>query len=108
MHAGNVQTYDDPKHGCEHNEAVNRIQVYLKTQRDGIPVSRFGPEDTIEGFPISNKASALIKAIVANLKVHAAVNVVKLIMQILLVLQTAPFLGLGLVIWLYFPLSLNG
>ena len=33
--------YNATKHGCYHNDAVNRIQIHLKTWRHTIPASRF-------------------------------------------------------------------
>ena len=41
--------HDAAKNGRDHHDAVNRIEIRLKTRYYAIPISRFVVEHTIEG-----------------------------------------------------------
>ena len=42
--------YNAVKHGCNHHDDVNRIQIFLKTRRHGISAFSFVIEHTIEAL----------------------------------------------------------
>ena len=54
--------------------------THLKAWHHAIPVSKFIIEHTIEGAPVCDVVSRVVKVIVAELKVHAEANIVKLFM----------------------------
>ncbi|GFV72326.1 hypothetical protein TNCV_637881 [Trichonephila clavipes] len=58
---------------------------------------------TIEDAPICDAASRV--AMISELRVHAATNVIKLFVQTLVVSQTTSTLVLGLMTWLHDPLN---
>ena len=49
--------HDDVKHACNHHDAVNRIEICLKTRPYPTPVSRFVVEYTIECSPVCDVTS---------------------------------------------------
>ena len=73
--------HDTTKYGCNHHDAVNKIEIRLKTQRHAIPASRFAVEYTTEGAAVCDVASR-----VDELTFHAVANVVKMLVQTLVVL----------------------
>ena len=68
-----------------------------------IPVSRFVIEHTIEDAPVYDTASRVAKAMITELTIHAAENVIELFMRHFFAMT--PFLDSGLVVWLYDQLS---
>ncbi|GFY29515.1 hypothetical protein TNCV_2626851 [Trichonephila clavipes] len=82
-----------PIHGCNHLDAVNRTWVNLKKKRSHHSCARLVVDHTIEEVPVCDAASRVAAAMVSNLRVHAAADVV----QTLVVLQTTLILDSGLV-----------
>ena len=70
--------------------------IRLKTQHHTIPAFRFIVEYTIKHAPVSGVVSRIYEAMVAELTVQSAANVVELFVKIF-VLYTTPFLHSGLV-----------
>ncbi|GFY34719.1 hypothetical protein TNCV_4702001 [Trichonephila clavipes] len=97
--------HDTSKHGCHHFGAVNRTRIHLKKSSLVIRVTRFIVDYTIEGAPVCDAASSVAAAMVSKLRIHAVANVVDLLMQTLVVLQTTPILDSGLMTWLHDSLS---
>ena len=85
--------HDAAKHGDEHHDAVKRIGILLKTQGHAIISSKCVVEHSIEGCDASSRID---KAMVANLRIHAAANIIKLFVETL-VLLTILFLDPELV-----------
>ena len=79
------------KQGRNNHHAVNRIETRLITWYHVIPISRSVIDYTTEGAPVCDTASRMI----AKLAVHAAVNIIELIKQTLVLLQTPPFFDQG-------------
>ncbi|GFU38505.1 hypothetical protein TNCV_2434481 [Trichonephila clavipes] len=69
--------------------------------------TRFAIDHIIEDAPVWDVVSRVATAVVSDLRVYAAANVVELIVQTLVVLQTTPILDSGLVLWLHDPYQLN-
>ena len=82
-----MKKYDDVKctlattHGCDHHDAVNRIEIRLKRQRHAISAFRSIAEHTTEGAPVCNAELSVAEAMIAELAVHDAANVVELFVQ---------------------------
>ncbi|GFT22409.1 hypothetical protein TNCV_3273811 [Trichonephila clavipes] len=58
--------------------------------------TRFVVDHTIEDTLICDAASRVAAALISELRVHAAANVIELFVQTLVVLQTTPTLDSGL------------
>ncbi|GFW29025.1 hypothetical protein TNCV_2355831 [Trichonephila clavipes] len=95
------------------SQLINRSDWRMVTSQS---LSNYGPDVfywfvvdcTIEDAPVYDTASREAIAMVSELRVHAAANVVELFMQTLFVLQTTPILYSRLVTWLHDPLSSCG
>ena len=98
---------DTSKHECNHHDAVNIIDLRLRTRRHAIPASRFVLEYTIEGAPVCDVASKGTKAVVSELTVHAVANVMELPVNTF-VLQKTSFPESELVTGLLDPLKSCG
>ncbi|GFW76854.1 HTH_48 domain-containing protein [Trichonephila clavipes] len=61
----------------------------------------------IEDSPVCDAASKVAKAMVSELILYAAANVVALFVQTLVVMQMTPILDSGLVTWLHDPAARN-
>ncbi|GFW05002.1 hypothetical protein TNCV_597961 [Trichonephila clavipes] len=88
---------DAAKHGCDHFDAVNITWIPLKKRRVNICVPRFVVDHTIEDAHVCDLASRVATAMVSELRVHAAANVLDLFVQAFAVLQKTPVLDSGLV-----------
>ena len=84
--------HDTDKHGWCHHDAVNRINICLKTIRNAIFAFRFVVEYTTKGVPVCDAASSFAVTLVDNLTMHVALDTVQLFVQILAALQTFSFL----------------
>ena len=73
------------RYGCDHHNAVNRIEIRLKRRCNAIPTSRFIAEHTIEIAPACNVASSVAEAITAELTAYAPRNVIELNVKTLVV-----------------------
>ena len=67
------------KHGCDHQEALDRTEIRLKKRRHAILESRFVFEPVVEGSPVCGVVSRVAKIMAADLTVLAASNVVELL-----------------------------
>ena len=63
MHTPNVCLHDTRKHGCDHNEAVSRIEILLNSLSQDIPSSRFVFEHT-KGASLCDVVSQVADAII--------------------------------------------
>ncbi|GFV81237.1 integrase catalytic domain-containing protein [Trichonephila clavipes] len=98
--------YDAAKHKCNHFDTVSRTWNHVKIRRLAIRTPRFIVDYTIEDAPVCDAASRVATAMVSELRVLAAENVVELYVRTLVVLQTTPILESELVMWLHsFELS---
>ncbi|GFV72198.1 hypothetical protein TNCV_995701 [Trichonephila clavipes] len=70
--------HDTTKHGCDHLNAANRTCIHLKKRRLAICMPRFVVDHNIENFLVCDAASWVAAAMVSELRVHAAANVVEL------------------------------
>ncbi|GFW92899.1 hypothetical protein TNCV_3495321 [Trichonephila clavipes] len=68
----------------------------------------FVVDDTIEDAPLCGAASRVAAAMVFELRVHAAANVIEQFVQTLVFLQTTAIIHSGLVTWLHDPLGSCG
>ncbi|GFX21599.1 hypothetical protein TNCV_1400131 [Trichonephila clavipes] len=100
--------HDSTKHQCDHLDAVKRTCIHLKKLCIPIRVPRFILDHTIEDAPVCDATSRVAAAIVSQLRVNAAANMVELFMQILVTLLTTPIQYSGLMTWLHNPLCLCG
>ncbi|GFT17841.1 hypothetical protein TNCV_2589031 [Trichonephila clavipes] len=64
---------------------------------------RFVVDHTIEDSPVCDAVSRLAAAMDSDLRIHAAVNVIELFVQTLVVLQIAPIIDSGLMTVLLDP-----
>ena len=71
-------------------------------------MSRFVVEYTIVRDPVCDVALTVAEAVIAEVTVHAATDVVEIFVQTLFVLKNIPFLNSGLLAWLYNPLRPKG
>ena len=55
---------------CDHHEAVNKIEIRVKTRCHVVPTSRFIVKHNIEGVFVCNVPSTLFEAMVTELTVH--------------------------------------
>ncbi|GFU36085.1 hypothetical protein TNCV_2342991 [Trichonephila clavipes] len=76
--------HDATKHGFNHFDAVNRTWIHQKKWHLVICAPKF----TVAHTPVSNAASRLAAVIVSEPTVHAAANVIKLFVQILVLQMT--------------------
>ena len=83
---------DGVKQGSSHHDAKNRIQIYLKTRRHSILVSRVVFGYDIDEILVCDAVLKAAKAMVVKLTFHADANNFELLVQILVVFQTIPFL----------------
>ena len=65
------------KHGCDYDDAVKSIVIYLKTRRHAIPLTKV-VKKTLEGNPACDLASKASKTMVAELINYASGNTDKL------------------------------
>ena len=84
--------YDVAKHGCDHHDIVNRIEICQKTRSHAIPPLRF----VDEGALVCDVAIRVAEAMIAELLVHTVAKGVELFGQTL-VLQMVTFFVSGLV-----------
>ena len=70
----NARFQDVVKHGYDHHNTVNRIDIYLKTRNYVIPMFRLVVKHTIEDAPVCDVASRVAEAMVDELTVYAAIN----------------------------------
>ena len=75
--------HDITKHGFDHNDVINKIEVHLKTRSHAFPAFRFVVKNTVEDAPVYDVESRIAEDMVAELTVYASVNVVQLFMQML-------------------------
>ncbi|GFX60713.1 hypothetical protein TNCV_4976891 [Trichonephila clavipes] len=78
------------KHGYDHFDIVDRTWIHLKNDVSPL-VPQVHVDHTIEDAPVCDEASRVAVAMVSELRVHTAANVVELFVQIL-VLKTTPIL----------------
>ena len=78
--------HDEAKYGFDLKDALNRIEIRLKTRHHAILASRFIVERAIENAPVCDVALAMV----AELTVQIAGNVDE---HTLVVLQTTQFLN---------------
>ena len=83
---------DAAKHRCYHHNAANRIEIPLKARSHVIPESKFMVENTNECALVQNTTAVVLEAMVLELIVHAAANIVEMFVQALVTLQKTPFL----------------
>ena len=93
--------HDAAKHGCDHHDAVKRIEIRLRTRQHAIPKSRLEAEHIIKGTFVCDVPTKVAKNVVVELAIHAFKNIFKFLLQIFVALQTIPFLDSELVMWLY-------
>ena len=58
------------EHECAYHDAVNRIEIRLKTRRHLILISRFTTEHEIKDASICETASRVTKAVIIEQTVH--------------------------------------
>ena len=68
----------------------------MKPRCHAILASRFAFERTTEDSPVSDVAASVAEAMVAEMTVHVAANIIELLALTLVTLQTIPFLESGL------------
>ncbi|GFW34078.1 hypothetical protein TNCV_287621 [Trichonephila clavipes] len=68
---------DATKHGCDYLDAVKRTWIHLKKWRMAIHASRFVVDHTIEDAPAGDATLRVAAAMVSELRVHAATNVIE-------------------------------
>ncbi|GFU87884.1 hypothetical protein TNCV_964401 [Trichonephila clavipes] len=73
--------HDAPKHGCVHLDLVNKIWIHLKKSCLAIHAPRFVIDPTIEDAPVCDALLRVLAAIVSELRVPAAANVVEQFVQ---------------------------
>ncbi|GFX74063.1 hypothetical protein TNCV_490271 [Trichonephila clavipes] len=69
------------KHRCDPLDAENRTWIPLKRGRLTIRAPRFTVEHTFKNAPVSDSASTVPTAMVSELRVHAAANVIDMFLQ---------------------------
>ena len=74
---------DCAKKGCDHHNAINRIEIRLITRCHATPASRIAVELTIEGAAVSDAASRVAETMVVDLTVHVSTSTFKLFMPTL-------------------------
>ena len=89
------------KYEYDHHDSLNKFKIRLHARHLAIPASRFVFEHIIDCPHVCDVANRVAKAIVVELTVHAAANVVELFMHTVVILQTTPFLDARLVTWSY-------
>ncbi|GFU05614.1 hypothetical protein TNCV_3292071 [Trichonephila clavipes] len=76
MGTTNVRTHRCTKQGCDHLDVVNEVWIHAKKGRLAIRAPRFVIDHTIEDAPVIDASSRVTTAMVSELRVHAAANVV--------------------------------
>ncbi|GFU57715.1 hypothetical protein TNCV_3638671 [Trichonephila clavipes] len=90
--------HNGAKHGCNHLDAVSRMQIGLQAEWHLIiHAPRFVVNYTIKDALVCGAASMVPSAIVSELRVYTVANIVELFVQTFVVLQTTPILGSVLV-----------
>ncbi|GFV95273.1 hypothetical protein TNCV_4586481 [Trichonephila clavipes] len=92
MRAANVRLHDAAKHGCDHLDAVSRTVNNVNKMASRHSCTSFDVDHTIEDAPVCDAASRVAAAMVSELRVYVAENVIELFLQTLVVLQTTPIL----------------
>ena len=67
--------FDAANHGRDYHNAVNRIEIRLKTLHHAIPASRFVSEHNIKHAPVFDVASKVAEVMVTEMSVQAAASV---------------------------------
>ncbi|GFV65088.1 hypothetical protein TNCV_2303951 [Trichonephila clavipes] len=79
---------------------VNRTCVHLKKWRLSFRYPKFIVDYNIENVPVCGAMTRVAAAMVSEMRVLAAANVVELFVQTIVVLQNTSILVSGLVTWL--------
>ncbi|GFW43951.1 hypothetical protein TNCV_231901 [Trichonephila clavipes] len=81
--------------------------THLKKSRLAILAPKFVVDHTIEDASIFDATSRVVAAMISHLRVHALANVIELLEQTHVTLQTTPILDSRLLAWLHDQLKLS-